>query len=100
MWIRATVFHIYAVEWDEQELRWFVDGTHYLTINRSTYWNYFLNPTTGAYESGSDSAPFDQPFHVLLNVAVGGNLPGTPVSSSFPGEMRVGLRKGIQVQHR
>ena len=80
----ADGFHVYAVEWDEQELRWFVDGTHYFTVNRSTYWNYFLNPETNAHEAGSDSAPFDRPFHLLLNLAVGGNLPGAPVASSFP----------------
>ncbi|MCY4094910.1 MAG: family 16 glycosylhydrolase [Gammaproteobacteria bacterium] len=82
-------FHVYAVEWDEQELRWFVDGAHYFTVNRSTYWNYFLNTETNAHEAGSDSAPFDRPFHLLLNLAVGGNLPGAPVASSFPGELRV-----------
>ena len=82
-------FHIYALEWDEQELRWYIDGNHYYTVNRSTYWNYYIHPETKAYTPGGDSAPFDQPFHLLLNVAIGGNLPGAPVDSSFPGEMRV-----------
>ncbi len=85
----ADGFHVYAVEWDEQELRWFVDGAHYFTVNKSTYWNYFLNEETNAHEAGSDSAPFDRPFHLLLNLAVGGNLPGAPVPGSFPGELRV-----------
>lgn len=85
----ADGFHVYAVEWDAAEIRWFVDGVHYFTVKSTTYWNYFLNADTNAHEHGSDSAPFDQPFHLLLNVAVGGNLPGAPVPSSFPGEMRV-----------
>jgi beta-glucanase (GH16 family) len=35
-------------------------------------------------------APFDQPFYIILNVAVGGNWPGNPDESSvFPQEMRV-----------
>ncbi|MCE2407537.1 MAG: family 16 glycosylhydrolase [Pseudomonadales bacterium] len=85
----ADGFHVYAVEWDEQELRWFVDGEHYFTVNNSTYWNYFLNEETNAHEAGSDSAPFDRPFHLLLNLAVGGSLPGAPVPSSFPAELRV-----------
>jgi len=85
----ADGFHTYAVEWDEQQLRWFVDGVHYYTVNRSTYWNYYKDADTNAHLSGSDSAPFDQPFHLLLNLAVGGNLPGDPVAGSFPGELRV-----------
>ena len=82
-------FHLYAVEWDEEEIRWFVDGQHFFTLTRDTYWNYFLDSDTNAHTSGGPSAPFDQPFHLLLNVAVGGNLPGNPVPASFPGVMSV-----------
>ena len=85
----ADGFHVYAVEWDEQELRWFVDGTHYYTVGRSTYWNYYKDEATNAHVSGSDSAPFDRPFHVLLNLAVGGNLPGPPGPGALPGELKV-----------
>ena len=82
-------FHAYALEWDEQELRWFVDGTHFHTVRRSTYWNYYRDEATNAHTSGGDSAPFDRPFHLLLNLAVGGNLPGPPASEALPGELRV-----------
>ncbi|MYK45719.1 MAG: glycoside hydrolase family 16 protein [Gammaproteobacteria bacterium] len=85
----ADGFHVYAVEWDEQELRWFVDGTHYYTVRRSTYWNHYKDASTNAHVSGGDSAPFDRPFHLLLNLAVGGNLPGAPVPGALPGELRV-----------
>ena len=85
----ADGFHVYAVEWDEQELRWFVDGTHFYTVRRSTYWNYYKDEATGAHASGGDSAPFDRPFHLLLNLAVGGNLPGAPAPGALPGELRV-----------
>ena len=85
----ADGFHEYALEWDERELRWFVDGNHFHTITRSTYWNYYRDAETGAHVSGSDSAPFDEPFHLLLNLAVGGNLPGAPDASALPSEMRV-----------
>ena len=85
----ADGFHVYAMEWDEQEIRWFVDGDHYYTVRRATYWNYYKDEATNAHVAGGDSAPFDRPFHLLLNLAVGGNLPGPPVPGALPGELRV-----------
>ena len=85
----ADGFHTYALEWDEDEVRWFVDGTHFQTARNTTYWTYYRDAETNAHTPGPASAPFDQPFHLLLNVAVGGNLPGPPVPSAFPGQMLV-----------
>ncbi|MYD22714.1 MAG: glycoside hydrolase family 16 protein [Holophagales bacterium] len=82
-------FHVYAVEWDEEEIRWFVDGAHFYTVRRDRYWNYYRDAETNAHVSGGVSAPFDRPFHLLLNLAVGGNLPGEPVAGALPGELRV-----------
>jgi beta-glucanase (GH16 family) len=59
-------FHTYAFEWDEFEMRWYIDGTLYKVEN-------FWSSTAAAYP-----APFDQPFHILFNLAVGGNFPGSP----------------------
>ncbi len=73
-----TDFHTYALEWDEDEMRWYVDDVIYLVQNS---WR-----TTGA----SYPAPFDQPFYILFNVAVGGNWPGAPNgSTAFPVSMEV-----------
>ena len=71
-------FHEYAVEWDPLEFRWYVDGVHYHT---ETDW----------WSSAADyPAPFNQRFHMLLNVAVGGNWPGSPDASTvFPQRMEV-----------
>ena len=85
----ADGFHVYAAEWDEDEIRWFVDGAHYYTVRRSTYWNYYRDTETDAHVSGGESAPFDRPFHLLLNLAVGGNLPGPPAPGALPGELEV-----------
>ena len=85
----ADDFHVYAVEWDEQGLRWFVDGIHYHTAPRTSYWTAYRNAASNAHVLGGDSAPFDQPFHLLLNLAVGGNLPGDTEPGAFPGRMRV-----------
>ena len=76
----STVFHTYALEWDSTvpEMRWYVDDILYSTQNS---WS-----TTGA----PYPAPFNENFYILLNVAVGGNFPGAPNSSTvFPVEMEV-----------
>ncbi len=74
----ADDFHVFAVEWERGEIRWYVDEAHYAT---QTEWF----STGGPYP-----APFDRRFHLLLNVAVGGNLPGSPdASTTFPQEMVV-----------
>ena len=63
-------YHLFTVEWDSTEIRWFVDGNKYHTEVHSQ--------------------PFDQRFHLLLNVAVGGNWPGSPDNSTvFPQKMYV-----------
>jgi beta-glucanase (GH16 family) len=66
-------FHVFAIEWEEGEIRWYVDDVHYGT---KTDW----------YSAGGDfPAPFDRRFHLLLNLAVGGNLPGAPdANTQFP----------------
>lgn len=74
----TTEFHDYALEWDENEMRWYVDGVLYAMQN-SWY-----------SSSAAFPAPFDQPFYILLNVAVGGNFPGSPTASTvFPVTMEV-----------
>ena len=46
--------------------------------------------------AGGESAPFDQPFHLLLNLAVGGHLPGDPDASAFPGRLLVDYVRAYQ----
>lgn len=71
-------YHVFTFEWEENEMRWYVDGILYST---QTDW----------YTTGADyPAPFDQRFHILLNVAVGGNWPGDPDNTTtFPQTMLV-----------
>ena len=67
----ANEFHEYSVEWEPGEIRWFIDGDLYLTVN-----DWFT-----AVEGEDDKpypAPFDQPFFVQMNLAVGGTWPGNP----------------------
>lgn len=70
-------FHTYAVEWDAEEIRWYVDDVLYAMRNS---W----------YSTDDFPAPFDVPFYLIFNVAVGGNLPGSPnETTTFPVTMEV-----------
>lgn len=72
-----TNFHLYALEWDAAEYRIYVDDQLYFT---------FKNEGTGF-----KAWPFDQKFHLLLNLAVGGNWGGAKGidDSIFPRAMIV-----------
>ena len=83
----ADDFFVFTVEWEEGEIRWYINNVLYQT-QTSDDW-YVDNPDYDGPEPGP-SAPFDHDFHLLLNVAVGGNLPGAPdVSTTFPQTMQV-----------
>ncbi|MFZ9033887.1 MAG: family 16 glycosylhydrolase, partial [Anaerohalosphaeraceae bacterium] len=78
-------YHVYSLEWDPTEIRWFCDGNWYKT--ETNWW-------TGSYSDNSTfPAPFDEEFYIILNVAVGGNYPGcldpSCITATFPQEMRV-----------
>ena len=82
-------FHVYAVEWEENEIRWFIDGTHYMTIASEHWYSYFYGGREAGYQAGEGAAPFDSEFHLLLNLAVGGNGPGPVDTAALPSEMTV-----------
>jgi beta-glucanase (GH16 family) len=73
----ADGFHTFAVEWEPNVVRWYVDDQLYETrtpadLPTGTKWVY------------------DHPFSILLNLAVGGNFPGDPDSKTqFPAEMKI-----------
>lgn len=78
-------FHLYAIEWRPDGMEWFVDGRSYLSVS-SDRWGQVGGNTSGR--------PFDQRFHLVLNLAVGGNWPETEndegvESDDFPKEMLV-----------
>ena len=74
-----TSYHDYGVLWDESGFKFYIDGEMFFEVTSSTYQNN--NPL---YSDNSANAPFDQPFHLLLNLAVGGNYDsGRTVDSSF-----------------
>ena len=74
----ADDFHEFALEWEEGEIRWYVDGHLYQTQSK---WDSINGPFP---------APFDQEFHVILNMAVGGGFVGAPnAETSFPARMEI-----------
>jgi beta-glucanase (GH16 family) len=73
----ADDFHIFAVEWEPNVIRYYVDANLYRTI------------TPASLPAGATWV-FDHPFFLMLNVAVGGYWPGSPDSTSvFPQTMLV-----------
>jgi len=79
----VTNFHTYMLQWLTNSIQFYVDDQLYET---QTNWSDSL---------GSYPTPFNQPFFIIMNVAVGGNYLGNPItnyinsSSIFPGDMQV-----------
>lgn len=70
-------FHTFAVEWEPNVMRFYVDGLLYKT-------------RTPADLPAGTSWAFDHPFFIILNVAVGGGFPGNPDATTvFPQQMLV-----------
>ncbi len=68
-----TDFHIFAIEWDEDRIDFFVDDYLYQRIERADVPGEWV---------------YDHPFFILLNVAVGGNYVGFPTPQTpFPQKM-------------
>lgn len=77
-------YHTYSLEWEPGELRWYVDGVLFQTKN-DWYSISVGQPANNAYP-----APFNQEFHLLMNLAVGGNFDGNPTPETvFPQSMSV-----------
>ncbi len=73
----SSDFHTYAIDWTAEKIDFFIDGDKYFT---------FAN--TG---KGYKDWPFDQAFHLILNIAVGGNWGGAKGvdASIWPQRMEV-----------
>jgi hypothetical protein len=69
-------YHEYTVEWTPASIKWFVDGTQFVEAN---------------IQNGINSTEeFHRPFFILLNLAVGGDWPGSPNGSTpFPARLFV-----------
>jgi len=67
-------FHVFSIIWTEEEIKWLVDDNEFKTFD--------ITP--------ADREEFSKPFYFIMNVAVGGNLPGSPDEATvFPTQMNV-----------
>ncbi len=68
-------FHVFAVEWEPDTIRWYIDDINYFTVTSSEVPGQWV---------------YDHPFFIILNLAVGGNWPGSPNSTTvFPQQFLV-----------
>ena len=75
----ADEYHVFACEWEPGEMRFYVDNELYFTEHE---WYTKRN----GYDEVTYPAPFDQPFYMILNVAVGGSWVGYPDATTEFGE--------------
>ncbi len=69
-------FHVFSLEWKQDEIKWLVDGVVYSTYNKTDF--------------GTNNYPFNEEFFLIFNLAVGGNWPGNPdEQTTFPQQLTV-----------
>ena len=74
-------FHVFGIEWGPDYINYYVDGDLYQQITRQDVFDE---------TDGEGDWVFDHPFYIVLNVAIGGNLPGAPNEETvFPQTMLV-----------
>ena len=64
-------FHTFTCDWEPGKITWYVDGIKY---HEESNWH----STTEGQGTLTYPAPFDQPFYIILNLAVGGSWVGNP----------------------
>ncbi|MEC0331762.1 glycoside hydrolase family 16 protein [Paenibacillus macerans] len=79
----ANDFHVYSVVWEEDSIKWYVDGKFFFKANRDQWYS--------AAAPNNPNAPFDQPFYLIMNLAIGGNFDGgvTPNPGDIPATLQV-----------
>ncbi len=76
-----TDYHVFGIEWSPNQINYYVDNNLYQTITRGD-----VDEET----NGNGEWVFDGEFYIILNIAIGGNLPGNPDASTvFPQQMMV-----------
>ena len=69
-------FHVFSIVWDSNFIQWLVDGHLYASFTKT--------------DVGSATYPFNEDFYFIINLAVGGNWPGSPdATTTFPQQLVV-----------
>lgn len=64
----ANDYHVYSIVWEEDNVKWYVDGKFFFKVNREQWYSVAA--------PNNPNAPFDQPFYLIMNLAVGGHFDG------------------------
>jgi beta-glucanase (GH16 family)/Fe-S cluster assembly iron-binding protein IscA len=78
-------YHLYSVEWEPGKITWLVDDVPYFSTGN------FWSKDSGSAENYAYGAPFDVPFYLVFNLAVGGTFDGEAdlKNATFPADMEV-----------
>jgi beta-glucanase (GH16 family) len=64
-------FHVFSMEWEQDQMKFYVDDNLFSTVNKA--------------DLGANTYPFNENFYFIINLAVGGNWPGSPDAATvFP----------------
>lgn len=79
----ANDYHVYTLVWEEDNMKWYVDGKFFFKVTRDQWYSVSA--------PNNPNAPFDQPFYLIMNLAVGGYFDGghSPSPSDIPATMQV-----------
>ena len=68
-------FHVFSLEWSENEIKWFLDGKLFSSFSKNDF--------------GKINYPFNEDFFLIINLAVGGNWPGNPDINMYKNQFLV-----------
>ncbi|GIO35525.1 hypothetical protein J41TS12_03860 [Paenibacillus antibioticophila] len=79
----ANDYHVYTLIWEEDNFKWYVDGKFFFKVTRDQWYSVAA--------PNNPNAPFDQPFYIIMNLAIGGHFDGglAPSPSDIPATMQV-----------
>lgn len=79
----ANDYHVYTLIWEEDHFKWYVDGKFFFKVTRDQWYSVAA--------PNNPNAPFDQPFYIIMNLAIGGHFDGglTPSPADIPATMQV-----------
>ncbi|MBE7169274.1 MAG: family 16 glycosylhydrolase [Williamsia sp.] len=62
-------FHVFSMEWKQDQVKLYVDNNLFSTVSKA--------------DLGNNAYPYNETFYLIVNLAVGGNLPGSPDASTY-----------------
>jgi beta-glucanase (GH16 family) len=79
-----TNFNVYLLDWTTNAISWYINGWRY-----ETQTNWWSSSNTNNTALNPYPAPFNQPFYIIMNLAIGGSYGGAVDNSSFPADLQI-----------